>query len=96
MAVVPINNANALSALQSDALQMRQLIQWANARYNAYNQNLSTATQMTNAGISATEDQATVTAFIGDLNRLVELTSGTLPASASNMTFDLQAILGIF
>lgn len=96
MAIVPVNNQNALQALQNDALQLRQFIQWANARYNAYNQNLSTATQMTNAGISVTDDQNTVTAFIGDLNRLVQLTGGTLPASATNMTFDLQAVLGIF
>ena len=95
MALVPVSNANALQMLQNDAQQLRTLIQWVNARYQAYNQNLSTAAQMTAAGISVTADQNTLTAFIGDLNRLVQLTAGTLPASATDMTFDVQAVLGI-
>lgn len=95
MAIVPVSNANALQMLQNDAQQLRTLIQWVNARYTAWNQNMSTAAQMTAAGITVVADQNTVTAFIGDLNRLVQLTGGTLPAAATNMTFDLQAVLGI-
>lgn len=95
MAIVPVNNSNALLMLQNDAQQLRTIIQWVNARYQAYNQNLSTAAQMTAAGITVTADQNTITAFIGDLNRLVQLTGGTLPTTATNMTYDLQAVLGI-
>jgi hypothetical protein len=73
---------------------MRTFIQWANATYQALNQNLSTTTQQTNAGFTAVADQNAITAFIGDLNRICQLTSGTLPSTATNMTFDLQAILG--
>ena len=95
MAIVPVSNANALLMLQNDAQQLRTFIDWANDRYNAYNQNLSTTTQQSNAGFTVTADQNTITAFIGDLNRIITLAGGTLPASATNMRFDLQAILGI-
>jgi hypothetical protein len=95
MAIIPVDSTHALLMLQNDAQQMRTFIQWVGARYNAYNQNLSTGAQMTAAGISVTADQNTVTAFIGDLNRLLTLMGGTLPGSATNMTFDLQAVLGI-
>jgi hypothetical protein len=94
MTIIPVDSAHATQQLQSDAQFLRTVIQWANTRYNAYNQNLSTGAQMTAAGI-AVGDQATVTAFIGDLNRLLTLAGGTLPASATNMTYDLTAILGI-
>ena len=95
MAIIPVDNNHALLMLQNDAQQMRTVLRWAQDRYNAYNQNLSTAAQMTAAGISATADQNTVTAFVGDLNRLQQIMTGTLPASATNMQFDLQAVLGI-
>jgi hypothetical protein len=94
MAIIPIDSAHVTQQLQSDAQFLRTIIQWANARYNAYNQNLSTGAQMTAAGI-AVGDQATVTAFVGDLNRIIQLSGGTLPSSATNMTFDLTAVLGI-
>jgi hypothetical protein len=94
MAIIPVDSAHATQQLQSDAQFLRTVIQWANTRYNAYNQNLSTTAQMTAAGIAA-GDQAIVTAFVGDLNRLLTLAGGTLPASATNMTYDLTAILGI-
>lgn len=95
MAIVAVDNTHALLMLQNDAQQLRTFIQWANARYNAYNQNLSTTTQQSNAGFTVAADQATITAFIGDLNRIITLAGGTLPTSATNMTFDLQAVLGI-
>lgn len=95
MAILPVDNQHALLMLQNDAQQLRTFIDWATDRYNAYNQNLSTATQQSNAGFTVAADQATITAFIGDLNRLVQLSGGTLPAAATNMRFDLQAVLGI-
>lgn len=95
MAIVPVDNAHALANLQGDAAQILAFLQWAQRRYNAYNQNLSTAAQMTAAGFSATADQNTITAFIGDLNRLQQLMTGTLPATATNMQFDAQAVLGV-
>lgn len=95
MAIIPVSNANALVMLQNDAQQMRTVLRWAQDRYNAYNQNLSTAAQMSAAGFTAQADQNTITAFVGDLNRLQQLMTGTLPAQATNMDYDLQAILGI-
>lgn len=95
MAIVPVDNAHALANLQGDAAQMLAFLQWAQRRYNAYNQNLSTTTQQSNAGFTVTADQNTITAFIGDLNRLQQLMTGTLPTTATNMQFDAQAILGV-
>lgn len=95
MAIIPVDNTHAIQMLQNDAQQMRTFLRWAQDRYNAWNQNMSTAAQMTAAGITVTADQNTITAFIGDLNRLQQLMTGTLPANATNMQFDLQAVLGI-
>ena len=95
MAIIPVDNTHALLMLQSDAQQLRTFIEWAQSRYNAYNQNLSTTAQQSAAGFTVTADQNTITAFIGDLNRIVTLAGGTLPSSATNMTYDLQAVLGI-
>lgn len=93
MSVVPMSLANIQLMAQQDAQQMRTFINWVEDRYQAYNQNMTTA-NMTAAGI-ATADQNTILAFIGDLNRLKTLMNGTLPADATNMKFDWAAMLGI-
>jgi hypothetical protein len=94
MAILPVDNAHALLMLQNDAQQMRTFLDWINDRYQSYNQNLSTTAQQTAAGFSVTADQNTITAFIGDLNRL-RLISSNQSTSAADMRYDLTAILGI-
>jgi len=94
MAIIPVDNTHALQMLQNDAQQLRTLLDWVSDRYQAYNQNLSTTAQQTAAGFSAAGDQAAITAFIGDLNRL-KLISSAQATTAADMRFDLQAILGI-
>jgi hypothetical protein len=93
MSIIPVDSAHLTLMLQNDAQQWRTTIKWAQERYQAYNQNC-TADNMTAAGI-ASGDQATILAFVGDLNRFITLTSGTLPANADDMTYNLQAVLGI-
>lgn len=94
MAILPVDNAHALQMLQNDAQQLRTLLDWVSDRYQAYNQNLSTTAQQAAAGFSVAADQATISAFIGDLNRL-KLISSSQATSAADMRFDLQAVLGI-
>jgi hypothetical protein len=94
MAVIPIDNAHALLMLQNDAQQLRTTLDWLVDRYQAYNQNLSTTAQQTAAGFSVTADQNTITAFIGAINSL-RLLSSNQAATASDMRYALQAVLGI-
>lgn len=94
MAIIAVDNAHALQMLQNDAQQLRTLLDWVSDRYQAYNQNLSTVAQQTAAGFSVTADQNTITAFIGDLNR-IKLIASNQATTAADMRFDLQAILGI-
>lgn len=91
MALVPMDAAHITAAVQSDMTYMRGFIQWANQRYKAYNQ-VCTAAAMTAATIAA-GDQNIILAFIGDLNRICQLTSGTLPAAATDVVFNINAAL---
>jgi hypothetical protein len=93
MAIIPISNNNIMLMLQNDCQQWRTTIAWAKQRYQAYNQNC-TAANMTAASISVA-DQAIINAFVGDLNRFIQLAGGTLPTNADDMIFNLQAVLGI-
>lgn len=93
MSFVPTDLAHINQALQSDLQQWRNTIAWAKQRYQAYNQNLTTDT-MTTLGIS-TVDQDAIIAFVGDINRFIQLSEGTIPSSADDMVFNLQAILGV-
>lgn len=79
--------------LQNDAQQLRTTISWIEQRYQSYAQNC-TVDNMTAAGISS-DDQASILAFIGDLNRLKSLMNGTLPGDATDMKFGCAAVLGI-
>ena len=72
---------------------IRSFKQWVDLTYQKYNQNL-TATVMTAASISAA-DQLLIVAFIGDLNRLKQLMSGTIPGTAFDAMFDTTAYLGL-
>lgn len=94
MAIVPIDNAHAVLALQNDAQQLISFIQWAQRRYKSLNQNLSTTAQQSAAGFTTTADQNAITAIIGDLNRLQQVMTGTVPTTAADMAFDANAILG--
>lgn len=93
MSFIPVDNAHITQTLLNDAMQWRQTIQWAQQRYEAYNQNCS-GTAMTAAGISS-GDQGAIFAFIGDLHRFVQLASATLPSDATDMMYDVSAILGV-
>ena len=94
MALIPVDNAHVQQALLNDAQQMRVFLGWINDRYQAYNQNLSTVAQQTAAGFTLAGDQAAITAFIGDLNRLRLISSGQA-TTAADMRYDLQAVLGV-
>lgn len=93
MPLVPLDNTHITNAIIGDAQYLRSVIDWANTRYNVYNQSLTTDA-MTAASI-ASGDQAFILAFIGDLNRLITLASGTVPSNADNMTFNINALLGL-
>lgn len=93
MTFIPIDATHLTVALQNDAQQWRTTIAWAKDRYKAYNQNLN-ATNMTALGVSSA-DQAFIQAFVADLGRFIQLSNGTLPANATDMTTNLQNILGV-
>jgi hypothetical protein len=97
MSVIPTDSAHVQLMLQNDAQQLRTFLDWVNDRYNAWNQNCSTAAQMTTAGINSTgspSDQNRVTAFIGALNT-IRLISSNQAATQSDMGFALRDILGV-
>jgi hypothetical protein len=93
MTFIPMTAQNIQLMLQNDAQQLRTFLSWVEQRYQSYGQNCTQA-NMDAATISA-GDQATILAFIGDLNRLKTLASGTLPADATDMHYDCAAVLGI-
>jgi hypothetical protein len=93
MTFIPMSLQNIQLMLQNDAQWLRTVIAQVEERYQSYNQNC-TQTNMTTAGIS-TEDQNSILAFIGDLNRLKTLMNGTLPSDATDMKYDCAAVLGI-
>jgi hypothetical protein len=93
MPLVPIDNTHITQSVISDAQYLRSVIQWAKQRYQSYNQNCTTAA-MTAASISA-GDQNYILAFIGDLNRLIQLSGGTVPSNADDMVYNITALLGM-
>ena len=94
MAIVPQDQAHAQLALQNAAQMMRSFLHNVQDAYQSLNQNLSTTAQQTAAGYTQAADQAAITSLIGDLNRLQQIMTGTLPTSAANMMFDISAITG--
>lgn len=93
MAFIPIDSTHLTVALQNDLQQWRTTIQWAEARYKAYNQMLN-ATVMNALSISAA-DQTAIQAFVSDLGRFIQLANNTLPATASDMKTNIQNVLGV-
>ncbi len=93
MSVVAISATSILQNVQNDAQQLRQFISWAKQRYEGYNLMCTTAA-MTSAGI-ASGDQAFILAFIGDLNRIIQLSGGTLPTTADDMLYNIAQLLGL-
>lgn len=93
MAYIPIDSTHLTVSLQNDLQQWRTTIAWAKQRYQAYNQQLTPAV-MTGLAISAA-DQAAITAFVNDLGRFSQLSSGTLPANATDMITNIQNVLGV-
>jgi hypothetical protein len=79
--------------LKADMMYLRNFIDWCNARYQSYNQSLTTSV-MNTAGISA-GDQSIILQFISDLHMINLITSNTLPGSASNVTFNIDNYLGL-
>ncbi len=93
MAYIPVDATHLTVSLQNDLQEWRTTIAWAKQRYQAYNQQL-TPTVMTNLGITSA-DQAAITAFVNDLGRFVQLSSGTLPTNATDMITNIQNVLGV-
>jgi hypothetical protein len=93
MSVVPMSQQNIQLMLQNDAQQLRTLLSWVDQRYQSYNQNMTTANM--DAATISSADQATILAFIGDLNRIKTLASGALPSNATDMHYDCAAVLGV-
>jgi hypothetical protein len=93
MTFIPTDSTHLTVALQNDLQYWRSVISWAKERYQAYNQTLTTQV-MTNLGIT-TADQNAILSFVGDLNRFIQLSEGTIPSSATDMLYDIQAILGV-
>lgn len=93
MSLIAIDATHITTAVTNDAQWLRGVIDYATTRYNIYNQNLTTAA-MTSAGID-TNDQNFILALIGDLNRIITLAAGTVPSNADNMTYNINALLGL-
>ncbi len=80
--------------LKADMMRLREFLDWTNARYQSYNQNLTTSV-MNTAGISA-GDQSIILQFIADLNMINQTTSNLTPSQAhSNVVFNLDNYLGL-
>jgi hypothetical protein len=93
MAIVPVTQTAITTAITNDTQYLRSFIDWAKQRYEAYNLMCTTQT-MTAAGISST-DQAYILAFIGDLNRIIQLSGGTVPSNADDMLYNITQLLGL-
>lgn len=93
MALVPITQTAITTAVTNDAQYLRSFIDWAKQRYEAYNLMCTTQT-MTTAGISS-NDQTFILALIGDLNRIIQLSGGTVPANADDMLYNITQLLGL-
>ena len=80
--------------LKADMTHLREFLDWSNARYQSYNQNL-TQSVMNTAGISA-GDQSIILQFIADLNMINQITSNVTPTQAkSNVVFNIDNYLGL-
>lgn len=93
MSLVPIDTQRITSSIVTDAAKLRDTIGWAKQRYESYNLMLTTSA-MTAAGISS-GDQAFILAFIGDLNRFIQLSGGTVPSTADDMLYNITNLLGL-
>jgi len=93
MALVPVDNAHITQSIISDTQYLASVIDWVNKRYKVYSTQLST-TVMTAANISA-GDQNSILVFIGDLNRIAQLTSGTLPSTSNDALTNITNLLGL-
>jgi hypothetical protein len=93
MTLIPVDITNVKQTVQNDCLQVRSFLDWVNDRYQAYNQNLTTDV-MNGLGISS-GDQGFIVAFIGDLNRIKTLASGTVPSDADDMRYVIAGLLGV-
>lgn len=93
MALVPVTSTSITNAVVSDTQYLRNVIDWAKQRYEAYNLMCTTAA-MTAASIDS-NDQTYILAFIADLNRIVQLSEGTIPATADDMLYNITQLIGL-
>lgn len=93
MPLIPVDHSHIVDAVVGDAQYLRSVISWAKQRYDAYN-TVCTVDVMTAASIPS-GDQAFILAFIGDLNRILQLSSGTVPENADNMSYNITHLLGL-
>lgn len=93
MTLVAVTQQAITSAVVADAQNLRGFIDWCKTRYEAYNL-MCTTDAMTAASI-ASGDQTYILAFIGDLNRIIQLSGGTVPANADDMMYNITQLLGL-
>lgn len=93
MALNPLTNPAITQSVISDANYLRSFLAWSQARYSAYSL-LCTTAAMNAAGISA-NDQTFILAFIGDLNRINQLSTGTIPGNTDLFNYNITQLLGL-
>lgn len=93
MTFIPIDSTHLTVALQNDVQQWRTTMDWAQDRWYAYNQQLTTQI-MTGLSIS-TNDQNAILAFIADLNNFNLLALGEAHTTGSIFRFNVANILGV-
>jgi hypothetical protein len=93
MSLVAIDNSAIVVSIKADCLYLRGVIDYITNRYDIYSQNLN-GTVMNAANI-ASGDQTFINAFVTDLNRIITLAGGTVPANADNISFNINALLGL-
>jgi hypothetical protein len=90
-----ITTTGVNNQLAADAAYILSFYYWLTERYDVWNQNLSTATQMSAAGFTQASDQNTITALAGDMNRLIQVFQGTNPGTFDDIRFNCHAVKGV-
>lgn len=93
MTLIPVDLNNVKLNLQNDCQHVRTFLEWLDERYQAYNQNLTTEV-MNGLGI-ASGDQGFINAFVGDINRMRQISSGVQDVDGTDFRYDIAGVLGV-